>query len=126
MEDKVTPGAFYGSALAALCGLALGLALHGPWASHPGGPQIWFSSAAAEELARPATDQDVAAATAPDEAPQQVADLDPGYVDPNPLPVTRLDPDRFNVEPAAAGEAEREDVDDQIDDGPRPPSTSND
>ena len=46
MEEHVTPGAFYGSALAALCGLAMGLMLHGSWTNHTHGPQLQLSSAA--------------------------------------------------------------------------------
>ena len=103
MEDRVTPGAFYGSAIAALCGLAMGLMLHGAWSNHTHGPQLQLSSAAAAELARPAGDE-------PQAAPELAADLDTSYVDPTPLPVTRLDPDRFDVKPAAEDVA-REDVD---------------
>lgn len=113
MLDRVTPGAFYGAAIAALCGLLLGLILQDPWQKHPGGPQILFNSAAAAELARPAKADD---ASAPPENPQaagneQLAGLDaayndPGYIAPDPLPVTRLDPDRFDVKPAAAEPAE--------------------
>lgn len=120
MEGQVTPGAFYGSAIAALCGLLLGLMLQQPWRSHPGGPQILFNSAAAAELARPTNqdrnrgppseDQQIA------QGNQQLADLDatyndPGYIPPDPLPVTRLDPDRFDVQPAAAEPAELEPAD---------------
>ena len=110
MEDRLTPGAFYGSAIAALIGLAMGLMLHGPWQNHSAGPRLMLSSAAAAELARPASDDDQQTISEP--APQQVADLDTGYVDPTPLPVTRLAPDRFDVKPAAEDVA-REDVDDE-------------
>src|ERR1700743_2473222 len=111
MEEHVTPGAFYGSALAALCGLAMGLMLHGSWTNHTHGPQLQLSSAAAEELARPGDDQEPASAP----APQQAADLNTDYVAPTPLPVPRLDPDRFDVKPAAE-DAVREDVDDPVPD----------
>src|ERR1700761_2020236 len=114
MEDRVTPGAFYGSAIAALCGLAMGLMLHGAWSNHTHGPQLQLSSAAAEELARPADDD------APQAASEPVADLDTSYVDPTPLPVTRLDPDRFDVKPAAAEGAAREDADASADAQPAP------
>jgi hypothetical protein len=123
MEQRVTPGLFYGSALSALIGLVFGLALHGPWESHPGGPQIWFSSAAAEELKRPATAEDAIAAVAQDE-PQQVAELDTTYLPPEPLPVTRLDPDRFDPKPAATDPAERVEVEDQVADAAPTPATS--
>lgn len=104
-EDTITPGAFYGSALAALCGLLLGLLLHGPWRSHPGGPQILFASAAAAELARPASDDagQASSAAEPPAAPAadaQLAELDTGYTPPDPLPVTRLAPDRFGSDDA--------------------------
>src|SRR4051812_2014917 len=115
MEQKVTPGFFYGSALATLIGLVLGLALHGPWESHPGGPQIWFSSAAAEELKRPVAAEDQARIPDPTQDVQQVADTATSYVPQEPLPVTRLDPDRFDPKPADADPAEREDVDEIAD-----------
>jgi hypothetical protein len=105
MEDRVTPGAFYGSAIAALCGLAMGLMLHGAWSNHTHGPQLQLSSAAAAELATPAGDGEQ---TAPE--PEPAAALDTSYVDPTPLPVTRLDPDRFDVKPAVE-DATREDMD---------------
>ena len=125
MEQRVTPSLFYGSAFAALIGLVMGLALHGPWASHPGGPHIWFSSAAAEELARPATDEDaVASAATQADQPQQVAELDTTYLPPDPLPVTRLAPDRFDVKPAATDDAMREDVADETADAAPAPATS--
>ena len=130
-EDTVEPGAFYGSAIAALIGLLMGLMLHGPWDKRPGGPQIWFSSAAAEALAHPAkTDDDQAAV---DAAPQpvedqQLADLDLDYVPPDPLPVTRLAPDRFpdrvDAQPAAAEDAERQDVDGLMTADAAPPEAS--
>ena len=123
MEQRVTPGLFYGSAFAALIGLLMGLALHGPWESHPGGPQIWFSSAAAEELKRPATTVDAIAAVAPEES-QQLAELDTAYVTPEPLPVTRLDPDRFDVAPASADTVEREAVDNETADADSAPAAS--
>lgn len=123
MEQRVTPGLFYGSAFAALIGLLMGLALHGPWESHAGGPQIWFSSAAAEELKRPATAEDAIAAVAPEEL-QQVAEIDTAYIPPNPLPVTRLAPDRFEVAPASADTVEREAIDDETADAASAPAVS--
>ena len=121
MEDRVTPGAFYGSAIAALIGLAMGLMLHGPWQNHSAGPRLMLSSAAAAELARPASDD--APLAAPEPEPQQVADLDTDYVDPTPLPVTRLAPDRFDVKPAAE-DVVREDVDDDTTDAEPAPTVS--
>ena len=118
MDQRVTPGFFYGSAMAALVGLLAGLVLHGPWESHPGGPQIWFSSAAAEELAKPIGDADLTAPPAGDLAGDagdagatQLAELDAGYVEPSPLPVIRLRPERFDVRPASANMAARVDDD---------------
>lgn len=125
MEERLTPGAFYGSAIAALCGLAMGLMLHGAWQNHSGGPQLLASSAAAAELARPAGDD--APQTAPEQDSQavagneQLADLDTSYVDPSPLPVTRLAPDRFDVKPAVEDVA-REDADDQTADAEPEPA----
>jgi hypothetical protein len=124
MEDRVTPGAFYGSAIAALIGLAMGLMLHGSWRNHSAGPQLLLSSAAAAELARPAGDDDDQQAVPEPETPtdsEQLADLDTGYVDPTPLPVTRLDPDRFDVQPAADDVA-RQDVDDDSPDAEPAPT----
>jgi hypothetical protein len=124
MEQRVTPGFFYGSALAALVGLLLGLMLHGSWEKHPGGPHIWFSSAAAEALAKPAEaagDQPAADEAPPPPEQAQLAVLDAGYVPPDPLPVIRLDPDRFDPRPAAAEDAERQDVDDLVADAPPAP-----
>jgi hypothetical protein len=109
MEQRLTPEVFYGSAIAALCGLLFGLMLHTAWEKHPGGPQILFSRAeAAEAHPDPAASSDAIAASNQTE----VADLDVGYLPPDPLPVTRLHPEMFDVQPAAADEAEREDVDD--------------
>jgi hypothetical protein len=94
VERKMNPALFYGSAISTCCGLALGLALHGPWqdAQHAGGPQIYTASAAAAELARPADDSDVIEASAPAE---ETAYAEPLYantdqIPPAPLPVTRL------------------------------------
>jgi hypothetical protein len=123
MEQKVTPDFFYGSALAALIGLLAGLVLHGPWENHARAPQIWFSSAAAEQLARPQTNTDAVAAVQPEQPQQQFADLDVGYLPPDPLPVTRLAPERFDPRPAAS-EVEREDVDDLAADAAPAPATS--
>jgi hypothetical protein len=111
MEERVTPGAFYGSAIAALCGLVFGLVLHGPWENHPGGPRLQFSSAAAAET-HPTTDpaayDDSQAPSADDIqaiASEQLANFDnayndPGFIPPDPLPVTRLAPDRFGSDDA--------------------------
>jgi hypothetical protein len=117
MMDRITPGAFYGAAIAALCGLLMGLMLQQPWQKHPGGPRILLASAAAAELARPPSDDDRASASSEDpqaEGNVQLAALDatyndPGYIPPDPLPVTRLDPDRFDVQPAA-DQIEREET----------------
>src|SRR5690348_13985943 len=118
MLDRLTPGAFYGAALAALCGLLMGPMPQDPWQKHPGWPQILFNSAAAAELAKPAGQDASAPADADPQAAgnEQLASLDatyndPGYITPTPLPVTRLDPDRFDVQPAEAGPPEFEDVD---------------
>lgn len=108
MRCQVTPGAFYGSAIAALSGLALGLMLHTPWQDHSAGPQLLTPSAATAALAEPASDD----APPPASANAQLADADTGYVEPDPLPVTRLDPDRFDPKPAAE-EVARQDVDDE-------------
>lgn len=127
MEERVTPGAFYGSAVAALCGLLLGLLLQQPWRSHPGGPQILFSSAAAAELAQPSRNDSDAGAPFEEqqiaEGAQPLADLDatyndPGFIPPDPLPVTRLDPGRFDTQPAAADPADRVADDDVADAAP--------
>jgi hypothetical protein len=86
------PSIFYGTAVSTCLGLTLGLALHGPWQSRPGGPQILSASAAAAELARPANDADLIETAAPTEIPAY-ADLsvaDTGQLPADPLPVTRL------------------------------------
>jgi hypothetical protein len=118
------PALFNGSAIAALVGLLIGLVLHDPWTNHAKGPQIWLSSAAAAELAQPATDARLADIE-PDRVEPQLADLDVDYVPPDPLPVTRLAPDRFDVHPAAADDAQREDADDEVADAV-PPTASTD
>ena len=110
MEQRLTPELFSGSAIAALTGLVFGLMLHAGWENRPGGPQLLFSSAAAETLYKPTTDDQ--AATEPGLI--DVADLDADYVPPDPLPVTRLDPGRFDMRPAAAEAEQREDVDDPV------------
>jgi hypothetical protein len=120
MEEKVTPAAFYGSAIAALCGLLFGLLFHAPWQNHAGGPQILFASAAAAELARaPSVDDDNAAPPSEDQeitkGDRQLAALDetyndPGYIPPDPLPVTRLAPERFGPDPADVKEASVEET----------------
>jgi hypothetical protein len=92
MERSSTPYPFYGAAVAALLGLAMGLALHGPWQSRAGGPQILFASAAATELARPMNDTDIIEAAAPIEQ-TAYADLsvaDTGQLPADPPPVMRL------------------------------------
>jgi hypothetical protein len=119
MECKIQPSFFYGTALSVCLGLALGLALHGPWQSHDGGPQTYVASAAATELARPADDSDIIEAS----APEQAADFGPLYADtdqlpPDPMPVTRLTA-RGGVARAAATDVQRistDDAADEIDD----------
>jgi hypothetical protein len=116
MEQRLTPEVFYGSAIAALCGLLFGLLLHAGWQRHPGGPRILFSSAEAAELAH--ADADTPRTAQPD--PVVLADDNCSYVPPDPLPVTRLAPQMFDVQPAAADEAERQSVDDVVaDDAPQ-------
>jgi hypothetical protein len=110
MEQRLTPAFFCGSAIAALTGLLFGVVLHLPWQKHPGGPQIQVAAAQAAEPAHPAVDDatvDVAASI-----PVESADLDSGPVTPDPLPVTRLHPELFDVQPAATDETERQDADD--------------
>ena len=106
MEQRVTPEFFCGAGVAALCGLLFGLVLHIPWQKHPGGPQILFGSAQAAEPSRPISRE--AAVGAAQAAPTEIADLDTSYVEPAPLPVVRLHPEMFDVQPAAAGDAERQ------------------
>jgi hypothetical protein len=123
MEQRLPPTVFYGSAIAAALGLTMGLALHGPWNNHPGGPQLWLSSAAAQAL----VDPDAAGSAYPDldQPPDQtqLADLD--SEDADPLPVVRLDPGRFDVvAPSAAGEAQRADKDTAPDDATAEPPPS--
>jgi hypothetical protein len=92
------PSLFYGSAISTCLGLALGLALHGPWADqeHAGGPQILFPSAAAAELARPLRDADIAEGSAPvEQAAYDNSDMAFAYaatdqLPPDSLPVVRL------------------------------------
>ncbi len=95
MIRDLTPSFFYGAATTALCGLAVGMVLHGPWQTAASGPQILFSSAAAAELARPADDAPVTdpVQAAPDSVYDDVTPLADEYVEPTPLPVTRLAPD---------------------------------
>ena len=116
MEHRPVPEVFYGASIAALTGLLCGLVLHAAWEKKPGGPQILFGAAQAAAAGN-ATSDDTSAAE-----PQSldVADLDTGPVPPNPLPVIRLHPEMFDVQPAAAGKAEREDVDDLLVDAPPP------
>ena len=118
MEQRLSQEVFYGSAIAALCGLLFGLLLHIPWEKHPGGPQILFSRAEAAELPRVDAENLVAAASTDRQV--EVADEDVSHVTPDPLPVTRLRPEMFDVQPAAAGDDEREDIDDvAADDAPQ-------
>jgi hypothetical protein len=114
MEQRLTPGLFCGSAVAALTGLLFGLLLHVPWAKHPGGPRILFSRAEAAEPAHPA-------AVPPE--PVEAADLDTRHVAHHPLPVVRLRADMFDVQPAAADGAQRKSVGDLVVDAapPAPP-----
>ena len=96
MMRDLTPSFFYGAATTALCGLALGMVLHGPWQTAASGPQILFSSAAAAELAKPADDSVPAIDPVQAEADSIYDDSTPlkdEYVDPAPLPVTRLAPE---------------------------------
>ena len=112
MEQRLSQEVFYGSAIAALGGLLFGLLLHIPWEKHPGGPQILLSRAEAAEPVRLSADD--LTADAPVDRPTEVADEDTGHVPPDPLPVTRLRPGMFDVQPAAADEEQREDVDDAV------------
>lgn len=89
MELRFTPSFFYGSAAAALMGLSLGVALHGPWESKAGGPRMMFASAAAAEPADDGELVDASYAAAPD------AYVYDGSLPADPLPVTRLKPDRY-------------------------------
>ncbi len=103
---------FYGMSVSALCGLALGLALHGPWHdAHAGGPRLLFSRAEAAE-----PDHAIDAATPPEADSSFVATqdvnvdtaTDTGLLPADPLPVTRLT--RRGGEPiveAAAADVER-------------------
>ncbi len=120
MDQQPTQEVFYGSAIAALCGLVFGLMLHIPWEKHPGGPQILFSRAEAAEVVRPAAEDTAAEVRAVDQV--EVADEDTGRVPPAPLPVTRLHPEMFDVQPAATDDERREDVDDvAAEDAPQNP-----
>jgi hypothetical protein len=86
----------HGTAVSALCGLALGLALHGSWRdSHAGGPRLLLSPAQAAEPDHPAVEADAAesAPTEPALAFQDAsvnAPLDDTPLPVDPLPVTRL------------------------------------
>jgi hypothetical protein len=103
MVAKVGPSLFYGTAVSAALGLALGLALHGPWQSdRPApGPQLLISTAQAAEA--PPRPRDT------ESEPTQY--IDPGPLPPNPLPVTRLTATGGDPLPASADE-ERVTVDD--------------
>jgi hypothetical protein len=116
---KPEPEFFSGSAIAALVGLLFGLMLHVAWQKNPGGPQIVSAAKAASAARAPSADDP------PANPPGgvELADQDSGPVAPAPLPVTRLAPQMFEVQPAAAGEAEREDaVGLAADDAPQPAS----
>jgi hypothetical protein len=99
---------FYGTAISTCLGLALGLALHGPWADEqrPGGPQIYVASAAAAELARPVSDSDIVQASAPvEEAANGYSDLAYAAADqlpPDSPPLVRLTRMGGPARPAAA------------------------
>jgi hypothetical protein len=113
MEQRLTPEFFYGSAIAALCGLLFGLLLHAAWQKHPGGPQILFGSAQAAEAVPDSRQVDQPASV-------ELVDNDTGHVTPDPLPVTRLAPHMFEVQPAAADEAKRQAIDEVVaDDAPQ-------
>jgi hypothetical protein len=111
MDRHVTPFPFYGAAIATLAGLAAGLALHGPWQSHAGGPQLLLASAAAAELARPVDETDIIQASIPLEqtAYADIALADMGQIPADPLPLTRLTrsggralPAQAEIEPVSA------------------------
>jgi len=120
MRERLEPEVFYGAAIVTLCGLLFGLALHVAWSKHPGGPQIVTPSAAAAEAAHPVADK----APADPPAPVELAQQDSGPVAPDPLPVTRLAPEMFDVQPAAADQVERQDADDLADDDAPQPQPS--
>jgi hypothetical protein len=87
------PSLFYGSAISTCLGLALGLALHGPWADqeHAGGPQILFPSAAAAELARPVSDSDIVNASSPvEDAAYTNTDMAWAYAATDQMPANSL------------------------------------
>jgi hypothetical protein len=119
MELKFTPSFFYGSAAAALMGLSLGVALHGPWQSKAGGPRLTLASAAFAETAPPADGGDIIQASA-DGAQTADATLYDGYLPADPMPVVRLKPDRYpdiwsawqGVTQASVDEGERFNPDD--------------
>jgi hypothetical protein len=90
MQLKIKPALFYGSAAAAVAGLALGLSLHGPWQSKAGGPQILFSRAEAAEAPAPND-----GASLMDAGDTSSAELYDGFLPASPLPVIRLQPNRY-------------------------------
>jgi hypothetical protein len=106
MEQRPTPAFFYGSAAAALVGLLFGLTLHAAWQKNPGGPQMISAATAAVPAVSPGT-RDIRASQPP---PTELADQDAGPATPNPLPVTRLAPQMFDVLPAATDPAQRRDA----------------
>jgi len=111
LNFRIDPSLFYGTAISTLCGLALGLAMHGPWQDdqHGGGPQTIVASEAAAELARPPGDSDIIEASVPQDQTAAYADIayaDFSQLPADPLPVTRLSRRGGTAIPAAA-EVER-------------------
>jgi hypothetical protein len=95
MELRFTPSFFYGAAAAALMGLSLGVALHGPWQAKDGGPRILLSSAAAAQTAQADDSAYGGYVEASAQTAQTDASLYEGSLPAAPLPVTRLKPDRY-------------------------------
>ncbi len=120
MRPRLTPPLFYGAAAAALAGLALGAALHGPWEEKAGGPRMLFSSAAAADLAPQADGGDMIQASLDQDQAADASHLYDGYLPADPLPVVRLKPDRYpdlwgghgQVTQASVDEGERVNPDD--------------
>ncbi len=107
------PSLFYGTAVSAVIGLALGLGLHSEWQSHEGGPQVLVASAAAAELARVRDGNDIIETSETADTTSGFADiswLDTGQGPADSLPVVRLT--RMGGAPRpAATEVERVDAD---------------